>query len=93
MHLNHSNAKKAAAKENGDDTSLEAHYHRQLKFTPIIDDLLKNATLVKKPDINLVNSASDYSYQSTNYAGPGYRVIGDAGGVLLHKSLLFEAMD
>jgi len=54
-----------------------------IKFTPIIDGLLKDATMVKKPDIGLVNSASDYSYQSAIYTGPGWRVIGDAGGKLL----------
>jgi len=83
MHLNKSNAKKQASKEAGEDTSLSAHYLRQIKFTPIIDGLLKDATMVKKPDIGLVNSASDYSYQSAIYAGPGWRVIGDAGGKLL----------
>jgi hypothetical protein len=83
MHVNKSNAKKQAAKDAGEDTSLSAHYLRQIPFTPIIDGLLKGATMVKKPDIGLVNSASDYSYQSAVYAGPGWRVIGDAGGKLL----------
>jgi len=80
IHTNKPNAKKQAAKDAGEDTSLFAHYHRQIPSTPII---LKNATLVKKADIGLVNSASDYSYKSAIYAGPGWRVVGDAGGAFL----------
>lgn len=75
-----SNAKKAAAKAAGEDTSLSAHYHRQLKYTPNIVALLGDATMVKKDDIALISSASDYSYQASHYAGPHYRLIGDAGG-------------
>jgi flavin-dependent dehydrogenase len=82
MHVDKSNAKKQASKEAGEDTSLSAHYHRQLKYTPIIEGLLKGATMVKKPDIGMVNSASDYSYQSAIYAGPGWRVVGDAGAFI-----------
>jgi flavin-dependent dehydrogenase len=82
MHVDKSNVKKQAAKDAGEDTSLSAHYHRQIKYTPIIEDLLKNAHMVKKPDIGMVNSASDYSYQSAIYAGPGWRVIGDAGAFI-----------
>ena len=29
-----------------------------------------------------VKSASDFSYSSNSYAGEGYRIIGDAGGVM-----------
>lgn len=38
-----------------------------------------------------VKSASDYSYSAPSYAGPGYRIVGDAGGkiILVSQVLLF----
>jgi flavin-dependent dehydrogenase len=89
MNQEKSNAKKAAAKEAGENTSLEAHYHRQLKFTPSITTLLGDAEMVKKPDAPMVSSASDYSYQASHYAGPGFRLVGDAAGkgALMHNLL------
>jgi flavin-dependent dehydrogenase len=86
MNQEKSNAKKATAKEAGEDTSLEAHYHRQLRLTPNIVKLLGDAKMVKKPDAPMVSSASDYSYQASHYAGPGYRLVGDAAGTSAYKT-------
>lgn len=80
MNQEKSNAKKAADKASGEDTSLVEFYKRQIKHTPNIVALLGDAVLVKKLDSPLVNSASDYSYQASHYAGPHYRLVGDAGG-------------
>lgn len=80
MHQDKSNTKKAAAKEAGEDTSLIAHYKRQIQFTPNTLALLGGATMFKTADAPMVSSTSDFSYQATHYAGPGYRIIGDAAG-------------
>ena len=80
MNQERSNAKKVADREAGEDTSLVAHYLRQLPQTPSIVALLGGAKMVKKPDAPLISSASDYSYQATHYAGSRYRLVGDAGG-------------
>ncbi|KAF8889037.1 hypothetical protein BD779DRAFT_1672000 [Infundibulicybe gibba] len=82
MNQAKSNAKKAQSKERGEDTSLTAHYLRQLPQTPHITELLDGATMMKKSDAPLVSSASDYSYTATHYAGPRYRLVGDAGAFI-----------
>ncbi|KAF9468234.1 FAD/NAD(P)-binding domain-containing protein [Collybia nuda] len=82
MNQEKSNAKKAVDKVAGKDTSLEEFYKRQTKHTPNIVALLEGASLVKKPEVPLVNSASDYSYQASHYAGPRYRLVGDAGAFI-----------
>lgn len=38
-----------------------------------------------------VKSASDFSYSSNSYAGQGYRIIGDAGGVIGPSLRLFTS--
>lgn len=38
------------------------------------------------PNEPLVKSASDFSYSSPSHAGKFYRVVGDAGGELMHTS-------
>ncbi|KAJ7686802.1 FAD/NAD(P)-binding domain-containing protein [Mycena rosella] len=73
-----SNEKKARAKERGEDASTAAHYHRELKLAPNIQILMGNATMFKKPDAPLISAASDYSYHASAYAGPHYRLVGDA---------------
>ncbi|TFK71548.1 FAD/NAD(P)-binding domain-containing protein [Pluteus cervinus] len=76
------NTKKAKLRENGGDSSLLAHYKNELKQTPNLLRLLEGAEMIKKPDALLVNSASDYSYQANQYAGPGFRIVGDAGAFI-----------
>ena len=65
-----SKAKKAAS---GNDS--RAHYLSQLQLAPGLLKLLGDAKLVGE-----VKSAGDYSYSSNQYAGPGFRIAGDAGG-------------
>lgn len=76
-----SNARKAKLREEAGDSSLSNFYQKEILQTPKIVKLLEGAELVKKPDIPLIQSASDYSYQANCYAGLGYRIIGDAGGM------------
>ncbi|KAJ7830713.1 putative halogenase [Mycena olivaceomarginata] len=67
------------------------HYHDQLKLAPGVTRLLGNATLVGE-----VKTAGDYSYASSHYAGPNYRIAGDAGlfcELLLASSLRFTQID
>lgn len=56
-------------------------YHHELSRAPHIMALLVSATLVtdKGP---VIRSASDYSYSATSYAGPGYRIVGDAAAFI-----------
>jgi len=77
-----SHEKKAQAKERGEDASTAAHYHRELNLAPNIQILMGDATLFKKPDAPLISAASDYSYHATSYAGPHYRLVGDAAAFI-----------
>ncbi|KAJ7153561.1 FAD/NAD(P)-binding domain-containing protein [Mycena crocata] len=77
-----SNEKKAAAKERGEDGSTAAHYHRELKLAPNIQVLMGDATMFKKPDAPMISAASDYSYHASSYAGPHYRLVGDAAAFI-----------
>ena len=56
----------------------KAHYLSQLQLTPGLVNLLGDARLVSD-----IKSGSDYSYYANNdkYAGPNYRIAGDAGGL------------
>ncbi|KAI9373899.1 hypothetical protein BJX61DRAFT_551886 [Aspergillus egyptiacus] len=49
-------------------------YHRLIQRTGLIKALLGKATLVSG-----IRSASDWSYSATSYAGPNWRIAGDAG--------------
>ncbi|KAJ7501502.1 putative halogenase [Mycena galericulata] len=66
-----SRAKKAGF--SGPDVNTQ-HYHNQLKLVPGVTRLLANATFLGE-----VKSAGDYSYSASHYAGPNYRIAGDAG--------------
>lgn len=76
--------KQALPKEN---SSSEAFYLDQLKLAPDIIDLIGKGTLVTDADGPTVRSASDYSYSASNYAGPHYRLAGDAAGKPRHRFL------
>jgi flavin-dependent dehydrogenase len=56
---------------------LKAHYLSQLQLTPGLVKLLGDARLVSD-----IKSAGDYSYSASGnqYAGPNFRIAGDAGG-------------
>ncbi|KAJ7215671.1 hypothetical protein B0H12DRAFT_1241973 [Mycena haematopus] len=67
-----SRVKKSALK--GPDAN-KTHYLTLLNLAPGIIRLLGDAKLADE-----VKSAADYSYSASQYAGPNYRITGDAGG-------------
>ncbi|KAJ7487007.1 putative halogenase [Mycena latifolia] len=69
-----SRAKKAGL--SGPDANTQ-HYHNQLKFVPGVMGFLAGATFLGE-----VKSAGDYSYSASQYAGPNYRIAGDAGAFI-----------
>jgi len=65
------------------DKSSQALYMQELStHAPMIWKLLSDAKLVPYSAGPIVRSASDYSYASTSYSGPNYRIIGDAGAFI-----------
>lgn len=58
------------------DESWEAYLVRRSMDTPVVRELLANAAFCP----GSVRVTRDYSYQSTQLAGPGYYLIGDAAG-------------
>ncbi|KAG6826874.1 hypothetical protein H0H92_014078 [Tricholoma furcatifolium] len=68
-------AKKAALTGNGVSNPTTALYIEQLGYAPGLLNLLGAAELSSD-----IKSAGDYSYSAPQYAGPGYRIAGDAGG-------------
>lgn len=73
--------KRAALREKSGnpDLSLQDFYLSQVKLSPgLITDFIPNAKMIQKEGGPLVRQASDYSYSATSYAGPGYRLAGDA---------------
>lgn len=81
MNQKFSNKKKAEGRVGRDDYSLRQHYLDQLEFLPGVKHLLELATLRDDGYTPAVQSASDYSYSATNYAGNHYRLVGDASGM------------
>ncbi|KAF9450835.1 FAD/NAD(P)-binding domain-containing protein [Macrolepiota fuliginosa MF-IS2] len=66
-------------KSGNPDLSLEDFYLDQIKLAPgLVTDLIPNAKMVQKDDGPLVRQTSDYSYSANGYAGPGWRLAGDA---------------
>jgi len=57
-----------------EDKSMN-HYMEQLKLVPNLLRLLEKSTCT-----GVVKSAGDYSYAADRYAGPRFRLAGDAGG-------------
>jgi hypothetical protein len=62
-------AKKKASGLNG-----LAFYKEYLKLAPQINSMVANAEIVGE-----MKQASDWSYSASAYAGPGFRIVGDAG--------------
>lgn len=68
------------------DYSLQDFYLDQVKLAPgLIKDLIPNAKMIRKEGGPLVRQASDYSYSANSYAGPGYRLVGDAACASLYN--------
>lgn len=65
------------AKKSGGEPP-ETHYRNQIQLAPGVIKLLADARLVGE-----LKSAGDYSYSASSYAGPNYRIAGDAGGQTL----------
>ncbi|KAK1230075.1 hypothetical protein PQX77_006849 [Marasmius sp. AFHP31] len=59
-----------------EDKSLK-HYMEQLKLAPGVLRLLESSTCT-----GVVKSAGDYSYAADRYAGPRFRIAGDAGAFI-----------
>lgn len=79
-----SDAKRKEAKRGGEDSSMFAHYMRQMEFAPTVKAMLADAEIICEPGKGpSVKTASDYSYHASSYAGPNYRIVGDAGGLFL----------
>ncbi|KAJ7670002.1 putative halogenase [Mycena polygramma] len=57
----------------GEGNALRAHYLQQLRLAPNLTGLIAGGELVSD-----IKSAGDYSYSATSYAGPYYRLVGDA---------------
>lgn len=58
-------------------SNIQEHYLRTLARAPNVMELLKDTKLDDE-----VRMASDYSYSATSYAGPGWRLAGDAGAFI-----------
>lgn len=56
--------------------TLAARYLVNLSLAPGVVKLIAKGKLVP----GSVKSASDFSYSAPSYAGPNYRIVGDAGG-------------
>ncbi|KAJ6614659.1 hypothetical protein B0H10DRAFT_2044200 [Mycena sp. CBHHK59/15] len=82
MRQDFSDAKRTAANAEGTDSSTYAHYMRALESAPNLMALIKDGTIIKKNDEISIQTASDYSYHSDSYAGPHYRIVGDAGAFI-----------
>ncbi|XP_006460852.1 hypothetical protein AGABI2DRAFT_221106 [Agaricus bisporus var. bisporus H97] len=63
---------------NPDASSLTARYLSNLNFTPGVVRLIGEGKLVE----GSVKTASDFSYSAPAYAGPNYRIVGDAGAFI-----------
>ncbi|KAJ6604011.1 putative halogenase [Mycena sp. CBHHK59/15] len=60
------------------DTDVtKKHYLNQLKFAPGVTRLLGSAKLASD-----IKTAGDYSYSASQYAGPNFRIAGDAGAFI-----------
>lgn len=65
----------APKKEACGSTGTWDFYKHTLKETPTIEKLLENA----HPKSRDLKTASDWSYSASEYAGPNFRIAGDAG--------------
>jgi len=77
-----SNSKKRAGRNDtsAHGYSLQDHYLEELRRVPGVMKLIGEAQLRNKDKPEGVMAASDFSYAASSYAGPHYRIAGDAGG-------------
>ncbi len=57
-------------------TGLKTRYLAALELAPQLSKLLKGGKLTSSS----VKMTTDFSYSAPSHAGPGYRIVGDAGG-------------
>ncbi|KAJ7138574.1 putative halogenase [Mycena filopes] len=74
--LNEENSRVKKSKYSGPDAAKQ-HYLAEIQRAPNAVKLMGDAVLVSE-----VKSAGDYSYSSGAYAGPGFRVAGDAAAFI-----------
>ncbi|EIN06885.1 FAD/NAD(P)-binding domain-containing protein [Punctularia strigosozonata HHB-11173 SS5] len=60
-------------------TTLQTRYKAMLKYAPHILGLIGDATVI---DDHPIKMASDFSYNALQYAGDGWRIVGDAGAFI-----------
>lgn len=78
ISTNKKRAGREAAGERG--YSLQQHYLDELSRSPSVLELIGEGRLRNKDKPEGVKAASDFSYSASAYAGPNYRIAGDAGG-------------
>lgn len=78
ISTNKKRAGREAAGERG--FSLQDHYLQELRLSPNVLELIGEGQLRNKDKSEAVKAASDFSYSASTYAGPNYRIAGDAGG-------------
>jgi len=78
---------KSEATACANQSSAAARYISNLSFAPGVIKLITSSGSLEQGS---VKSASDFSYSAPSYGGPGYRIIGDAGGTLLLLHRLHE---
>ncbi|KAH6914272.1 FAD binding domain-containing protein [Coprinopsis sp. MPI-PUGE-AT-0042] len=61
------------------DSTLASRYLSSLPLAPGVVKLITQSGIL---EVGSVKSASDFSYSANSYAGPGYRIIGDAGAFI-----------
>lgn len=59
-----------------EDESWEEYYERRVRAIPVVNELLADAEFISEK----VHITRNYSYKTTQLAGPGYYLIGDAAG-------------
>ncbi|KAG1865902.1 hypothetical protein DFJ58DRAFT_863667 [Suillus subalutaceus] len=78
-------------------SSLEDRYRISVSLAPALIKLIGNGKMVQKEASGgqprqldlLIRSASDFSYSASSYGGPGFRLVGDAGGTNLNIFLVY----
>ena len=61
----------------GDYAGLNDRYKASLALAPDLAKLVGDGDMIITKGVRM---ATDFSYSSPSYGGPGYRIVGDAGG-------------
>lgn len=71
------------------NSHLKIRYLSNISLAPGVVKLITPSGVL---DEGSVKSASDFSYSALSYAGNGYRIIGDAGGITILYFTLADSM-